>query len=346
MFIAEYIWIDNNKLLRSKSRNLSNYDINCNDIESIPKWNFDGSSTNDARGNDSEVILYPRKIFIDPFMLGTKNHIFGNNNRNYILVLCDCYNKNRIPIASNTRYIAKTIFDKVINEIPWFGFEQEFVLYDNITNRPLGWPIYTDPEKQGKYYCGVGADRVFGRNIIIEHYNHCLNMNLDISGINAEVMPGQWEYQIGPCTGIDAGDQLWISRYILLRVCEKHNVSVNFNPKPQKGDWNGSGLHTNFSSCQMRKENGIKYIYCAIDKLSKKHKEHLLVYGDNSERLTGNHETSSPCEFTYGIADRTASIRIPLFVEENKCGYFEDRRPASDADPYLVSSKLVETIFL
>lgn len=327
MIVAEYVWIDSSGLLRSKARTVKS--------DNILKWNFDGSSTGDAIGNDSEVILIPRKNFKDPF-----------RKENNLLVLCDCYDRYNNPIASNTRAKVFNIFEnnRVKREKPWYGFEQEYVLYDITNNLPLGWSINLEP--QGKYYCGVGANRVFGRKIVEEHYKKCLYSGINISGVNAEVMPGQWEYQVGPCEGIDAGDQVWMSRYILHRVCEKYNVYVSFNPKPVSGDWNGSGLHTNFSTQSMRDKDGLEYIYKAINKLSEKHKEHLSIYGDNSKRLTGQHETSDPDNFTFGVADRSASIRIPLFTEQNKCGYLEDRRPASDADPYLISAKLVETILL
>lgn len=329
--IVEYIWIDSSKLLRSKARTIYS--------DLVPEWNFDGSSTGDAIGISSEIVLIPRAKFNDPFR--------GSPN---LLVLCDCHKTitGQCPINSNTRYPAEEIFNKVLKFHPWYGFEQEYVLLDNNTSRPLGWSSDSNifPEAQGKYYCGVGIDRVHGRHIIEEHYKKCLNAGIKISGINAEVMLGQWEYQVGPCEGINAGDELWMSRYILHRICEKYNVKVSFDPKPIEGDWNGSGLHTNFSTIQMRNDGGIKFIHNAIAKLSKKHKEHLVVYGDNSKRLTGTHETSSPDVFSYGVANRTASIRIPIFINKAGKGYFEDRRPASNADPYLVSAKLAETILL
>ena len=137
-----------------------------------------------------------------------------------------------------------------------------------------------------------------------------------------------------------------MSRYVLHRVCEKYSVYASFDPKPVKGDWNGSGLHTNYSSLEMRQDKGLDKIYEAINKLSLKHKEHLDIYGNNEERLSGLHETSDPYNFIYGVADRTASIRIPLFVEQDKKGYLEDRRPASDGDPYLISSIIAETTLL
>lgn len=335
--IAEYIWIDADGNTRSKARTITHYDA-LTDVSQVSHWNFDGSSTNQAVGDNSEVILKPRALFNDPFRTDFPVKCY--------LVLCDCYDRFGSPLPSNTRYNANNIFNIVKDSHLWFGIEQEYVLYDNSIKRLLGWPSSGTPEPQGKYYCGVGADRTFGRHIVEDHYKACLIAGLSISGINEEVLPGQWEYQIGPCEGIDAGDQVWVSRYLLHRVCEKYNVCASFDPKPIKGNWNGSGLHTNVSTAEMRQENGIDKIYEAITKLSEKHKEHIDVYGDNSERLCGTHETSKIDNFTWGIADRTASVRIPSQVFADKCGYYEDRRCSSDADPYIVTSIIAKTTLL
>jgi len=333
-YVAEYIWIDARNKLRSKSRTLY-LNSNIINLDSLPNWNFDGSSTEQATGNNSEVILKPVSIFRDPF-----------RPTNGILVLCECYDILMKPLESNNRYNAERIFDLVKRYEPWFGLEQEYTLYNNRTKRPLGWSITEEPEAQGKYYCGIGADRVFGREIVEEHYQLCLNIGIKISGINAEVMPGQWEFQVGPVEGIDACDQLWMARYIMERLTEKYDYTMSIDPKPMPGDWNGSGCHTNYSTNEMREEGGLDIIYQAIEKLEKKHMEHIKVYGNNEQRLTGTHETSRIDEFSSGVADRTASIRIPLFTQQNKKGYLEDRRPASDIDPYLVLSKIVETTIL
>ncbi|QKF94157.1 glutamine synthetase [Fadolivirus algeromassiliense] len=337
--VVEYIWIDADGNTRSKARTLLGRSGLVN-VSDVPTWNFDGSSTNQAVGKDSETILIPVALYKDPFRINFPVHCY--------LVLCECYDRYGNALNSNTRQHANDIFntDVVASSHLWYGIEQEYVLYDNKTKRILGWPLESEPESQGKYYCGVGADRTFGREIVEEHYRLCLLADLKMSGINEEVLPGQWEYQIGPCEGIDAGDQLWISRYILHRVCEKYNVTASFAPKPVKGDWNGSGLHTNFSTAEMRTEHGLDKIYEAIDKIEKNHKELIKYCGDNSERLTGTHETSKLDHFTWGVADRTASVRIPSQVNDVKSGYLEYRVPAADADPYQITSMIAKIILL
>ncbi len=339
MIIAEYIWTDSIGRTRSKSRTLTDHSYEYwLDLSHLPNWNYDGSSTGQAEGMDSEIIIIPRAVFHNPFLTSAHG----------IFVLCDCYDENMNAIPTNTRHNAMKIFEAVKDQRPLFGLEQEYVLYNPRTGRPLGWSSdpNEEPEPQGKYYCSVGCDRAFGRDIVQSHYDMCLRAGLKICGINAEVMPGQWEYQIGPCEGIESGDHMIMSRYILHRVCEVYGVTASFNPKPVPGDWNGSGCHTNFSSLKMREAGGLEHIYTAIEKLAPVHKDHLAVYGTNTERLTGKHETSNPELFTFGVADRTASIRIPLLVERDGKGYFEDRRPASDCDPYVVTAKIAETVLL
>ena len=336
---AEYIWIGGSgQDLRSKTMTL----------ESVPKhvselriWNFDGSSTGQAPGHDSEVLLKPVAIFQDPFR-GAPN----------ILVMCECYEPGKnggemTPIPSNTRASAYERFEKKKDEVPWFGLEQEYTLFNKDKKTPLVWPRAGYPGPQGPYYCSVGAENSFGRPIVEAHYRACLYAGVTISGINAEVLPGQWEYQVGPCVGIDSGDHVWMARYIMYRVCEDFGVCVSFDPKPIAGDWNGSGMHTNFSTKKMREDGGWDHIVSAIEKLGKKHKEHIEVYGEgNARRLTGHHETASIHSFAYGVANRGASIRIPRDAEKEKKGYFEDRRPAANCDPYVVTAKIFETTCL
>jgi glutamine synthetase len=334
--IAEYIWIGGSgQDLRCKSRTLS-AKVGGYRPQDLPKWNFDGSSTGQAPGEDSEVILYPQAVYADPFR--------GGDN---IMVLCDCYKPDGTPIANNTRKDAAEAMEKVIKEVPWFGIEQEYTLFEADGKTPFGWPKGAEPGAQGPYYCSVGTENAYGRAIMEAHYHACLFAGLTIGGTNGEVMPGQWEYQIGPCTGIESGDELWISRYILQRVCEQFGVIVSLDPKPIEGDWNGAGCHTNYSTQAMRQHGGFAVIVEAIEKLGKRHKEHMIAYGEGNERrLTGRHETAAMDKFSYGVANRGASIRIGRQTEADGCGYFEDRRPASNMDPYVVTGMIVKTTLL
>jgi glutamine synthetase len=333
----EYIWLDGKKQFRSKTKVIEK---KIHNISEISKWNYDGSSTYQASGSDSEIIIEPCKLYNDPFRGG-----------NHKLVFCDTYLPNGTPHSSNTRFNAHKIFQKDLDQEPWFGLEQEYFIIDNNTHKPLGFPMHGVPDIQGKYYCSIGTNKNFGRQIVEEHLTCCIEAGIKISGINAEVAPGQWEFQIGPCEGIDQGDDLWMARYLLERISEKYNVYIDYEPKPIEGDWNGSGCHTNFSTKNMRNgtntNNGLYYIELAIDKLSLKHDEHMKLYGSNNDkRMTGLHETASFDVFTKGIANRGASIRIGNENYNNKCGYFEDRRPSSNCDPYLVTSKIFETCCL
>jgi len=336
--LAEYVWVDAKGELRSKTRTLEATKAKL--VEQLPKWNFDGSSTDQAPGDDSEVILNPCKIFRDPF----RPRDDGVDN---ILVMCDTYTPAGEPLPTNTRAWANQFFEGNEAEETWFGLEQEFTLFNMDKVTPLGWPEGGAPNRgQGPYYCSVGAENSFGRSITDAMYKCSLYAGLDLSGTNGEVMPGQQEYQVGPCIGIDAGDQLYMSRYILQRVCEEFQVFCTLFPKPiTEGDWNGAGMHTNVSTKTMREAGGLEAIKTAIYKLGAKHSEHIDMYGSGNElRLTGLHETASINDFSYGVANRGASIRIGRDTEADGCGYFEDRRPSSNADPYLVTGKIMSTI--
>ncbi|AYV80407.1 MAG: glutamine synthetase [Harvfovirus sp.] len=339
MPIFEYIWIDVAGGLRSKGRVIEG---EVKSATELPEWIFDGSSTGQASGFASDVILKPVSMFLDPF----RKTLGGGG----YLVMCEIFNKDDSLHVNNKRRDCAAVMSekKVLEEEPWFGIEQEYILFDRSGKRPYKWVADDDPGlgEQGPYYCGVGADRAFGREIVEKHLEMCLYAGVKICGINGEVMPSQWEYQLGPLAGLEISDQLWISRYILNRLGEMYDISVSFFPKPLK-NWNGSGAHTNFSTKKMREKNGFQEIEKACGKLSLRHREHLEVYGEfNKLRLTGLHETASYDKFSYGIGDRGASIRIPLLVAKEKKGYLEDRRPASNMDPYLVTKMLVRTICL
>lgn len=334
---AMYIWIDGTgEGLRCKTRTLDS-EPKC--VEELPEWNFDGSSTLQSEGSNSDMYLVPAAMFRDPFRKDPNK-----------LVLCEVFKYNRRPAETNLRHTCKRIMDMVSNQHPWFGMEQEYTLMGT-DGHPFGWPSNGFPGPQGPYYCGVGADRAYGRDIVEAHYRACLYAGVKIAGTNAEVMPAQWEFQIGPCEGISMGDHLWVARFILHRVCEDFGVIATFDPKPIPGNWNGAGCHTNFSTKAMREENGLKYIEEAIEKLSKRHQYHIRAYDpkgglDNARRLTGFHETSNINDFSAGVANRSASIRIPRTVGQEKKGYFEDRRPSANCDPFSVTEALIRTCLL
>ena len=329
---AEYIWIDGHSptsKLRSKTKIV---DGPIKDVSQLPDWGFDGSSTQQAEGSDSDCLLKPVSIYKDP--------IRGGDN---ILVMCEVFNADGSVHKSNTRAALRKLSEKFSSEECWFGIEQEYTLFDGI--KPLGWPDNGFPAPQGGYYCGVGSDEVYGRDLVEDHLEACLLAGLEISGINAEVMPAQWEFQVGPVGPLDVSDQLWIARWLLYRIGEDYGVSATLDPKPVKGDWNGAGAHTNFSTKSMREKGGLEVIEAACKKLSTKHEEHITVYGSsNEERLTGLHETCSISDFRYGVSDRGASIRIPMGTANDGYGYLEDRRPSANMDPYEVCYALINTI--
>jgi glutamine synthetase len=327
--ILEYLWLDGKSNLRSKYRTV--YPENCN--ISVEIWNYDGSSTYQAETANSEVILNPVAFYPNPFFQTGQSY----------LVLCDTYyerDNKFVPTNTNHRAQALRLFNEKPESEPWFGIEQEyFIMAANgtqVSDKPLAFTNEFSPAEQGDYYCGVGNRTVQLRPLVEKHYKYCLEAGLKISGINAEVAPNQWEFQIGPCVGISAGDQLWVARYILDKLSEEYRVNISLKPKPISNPWNGSGLHTNFSTIETRSPNGLDVIYKHMEKLAPKHLEHIEVYGDNSQRLNGHCETSDINNFSYAAGNRGSSIRIPRSVLKAGCGYFEDRRPASDADPYRV----------
>ena len=328
---VEYIWMDGHQptqKLRSKTKIIEGP---VNSLSDIPDWGFDGSSTLQAAGEDSDCMLKPVCYIHDP--------IRGGDN---LLAMCEVMNPDGSVHESNTRAQLREVAEKYADQESWFGIEQEYTFFQGRV--PLGWPEGGYPAPQGPFYCGVGADEVYGRDIVEEHLELCIDAGLEVSGINAEVMPGQWEYQIGPLGPLDVADQLWLSRWLLYRIAEDYGVSATLHPKPVQGDWNGAGAHANFSTKAMRSDGGMKVITEACEALGKNHEKHIAVYGAHNEaRLTGLHETCSIHEFRYGVSDRGASVRIPMATVNEGKGYLEDRRPAGNMDPYKVCAALIET---
>ena len=327
----EYIWLDGYEPvpnLRSKMRveEFAGFPA----LEELSVWGFDGSSTRQAEGRDSDCLLQPVAVFPDPA------------RANGVLVLCEVLLPDETPHPSNSR---ATIPD---DPDTWFGFEQEYFLYrDGV---PLGFPREGFPPPQGEYYTGVGYKNVgeVAREIVDAHVDLCLEAGINLEGINAEVAKGQWEFQIFGKGSKRAADEVWIARYLLLRLCEKYGVDVNFHPKPLgvEFDWNGSGMHANFSTKHLREAGGEDYFEALMAAFDEHKDAHIAVYGpDNHMRLTGLHETQAIDTFNYGVANRGASIRVPhSFVKNGHRGYLEDRRPNSLGDPYRIAGRILQTI--
>jgi len=326
----EYIWLDGYKptqSLRSKTKIEADFS---GKLEDCPNWSFDGSSTEQAPGGSSDCILKPVFICPDP------------QRKEGYLVMCEVLDSHGNPHESNGR----ALIQDDDNDF-WFGFEQEYFLWNPDTNKPLGFPDGGYPGPQGPYYCSVGANNAFGRKIIEEHLDVCLDAGLNVEGINAEVAAGQWEFQIFAKGAKEAGDQIWVARYLLERIGEEYNVSINWHCKPLgQLDWNGSGMHANFSNTTLRTAGSEDVYKKILEAFRPVVKEHIEVYGaHNEERLTGKHETASIHDYSYGVSDRGASIRIPLYtVQKGWKGYLEDRRPNSAADPYKVAARIIKTV--
>ena len=326
MYKAEYIWIDGAEptaKLRSKTKVIE-------DGVEPGIWGFDGSSTNQAAGESSDCVLKPVRIVPDP--------IRGGENK---LVLCEVLLITMKPHPTNTRAALAATAKKYAKHEMWFGIEQEYTFFDGI--KPLGWPDNGFPAPQFGYYCGVGADEIFGREIVEAHSDACIVAGLKIAGTNAEVMPAQWEFQIGPNDPLECSDHMWLARWLLYRIAEDFDVSATLNPKPIDGDWNGAGCHTNFSTKAMRESYAP--IEAACRALGEKVDLHVKNYGEGIERrLTGRHETAPYNKFSWGVSNRAASVRIPWQVAVDKKGYAEDRRPNANMDPYVVTRLITETV--
>ena len=325
----EYIWLDGYKptqSLRSKTQVREDFS---GKLEDAPLWSFDGSSTEQAEGSDSDCLLKPVAIFPDP------------GRKNSYLVMTEVLNADGTPHESNGR---ATIEDD--DEDFWFGFEQEYFLWVPETDRPPGFPKDGFPRPQGPYYCSVGGSNAYGREIVEEHLDLCIDAGVNVEGINAEVAAGQWEFQVFAKGAKRAGDETWMARYLLERTAEEYGLAIDWHPKPLGDtDWNGSGMHANFSNAVMR-ESGKEDTFDKIcEQFGKNIERHISVYGaDNDKRLTGAHETQAIDQFSYGVSDRGASIRIPVAtVDDGWKGRLEDRRPASNADPYKVAAAIVKT---
>lgn len=334
-FKIEYVWLDGyspEPNLRSKVKVAElDEDFELNDI---PLWGFDGSSTNQAIGSSSDCYLKPVRVY-------------RKSGLNYepvpkIYVLCEVLDKDGGAHTTNTRFpLGNEDHDL------WIGFEQEYFIRSGHNKPILGFENGTGVDPQGMYYCGVGG-QVVGRDFSDVHLDVCLEHGIIVEGTNAEVALGQWEYQIFAKGKLKAADDLWMSRYFLHKLAEEYGYAIELHPKPiTSGKWNGSGLHTNFSNKKMREEGGYLYFVQILEMFEARAKYHIAEYGsDNDLRLTGKFETQSIDKFSWGVSDRGASIRIPKSVGETWKGYLEDRRPGSNADPYRIIGVIYESISL
>ena len=325
----EYIWLDGKTPvpeLRGKTT-IKEFDAPPT-LADLPLWGFDGSSTMQAEGRSSDCILKPVALYPDAA------------RKNAYIVMSGVMLPDGTPHPSNMRATAPDDPDF------WFGFEQEYFLYKD--GRPLGFPAEGFPAPQGPYYCGVGYKYMgsVARTIVEEHLDLCLHAGINHEGINAEVAKGQWEFQIFGKGSHKAADDLWVARYLMMRLCERYEVDVMWHCKPIRGDWNGSGMHTNFSFKHLREVGGREYFETLMDAFARYREDHIEVYGpDNHLRLTGLHETAPIDQFRYGLSDRGASVRLPVnFIKNGYRGYLEDRRPNSEADPYRIVARIVETV--
>lgn len=339
--VLEYIWVGGDNELRSKTKVIHDWQHTepTNDlIHLIPNWNYDGSSTNQADSNkNTEVKIKPCFVCPDPLNK-------SDSNVKYFLVLCDTYDVDDKPLATNTRYNANKLFEIDTHNEPWYGLEQEYFIFpkDSSPLNSTEYVLMRENAEKGcnRFYCGVN-NLSLERKITSEHLDACIHAGIRISGINAEVSPAQWEFQIGPVEGIRAGDELLVARFLLERIAEKYDVNISYDPKPFK-HLNGSGCHTNFSTVVTRENYHAILEYIA--KLEINHDSHIMAYGkDNDKRLTGKHETSSMEKFSWGVGTRNTSIRVPNDVYKENKGYFEDRRPAANMDPYVVTSLIYKT---
>ncbi len=329
----EYIWLDGyfpTQNLRSKTKVEEHEDFK-GTIAELGNWSFDGSSTKQAVGGSSDCLLIPVAIYPDPSRI------------NGYLVMTEVMNADGTPHVSNGR----ATIDDDDNDF-WFGFEQEYFIMDTKTQLPLGFPIGGYPAPQGMYYCSVGGKNTHGRNLVEEHADLCIDAGLNFEGINQEVASGQWEFQLFAKGAKKAGDEIWISRYLLDRLTESYGYYIDYHPKPlgKDMDWNGSGMHANFSN-EILRTCGDKEVYATICEAFRPFvKEHIAVYGEfNDQRLTGDHETAAITDFSWGVSDRGASIRIPIIAVENGWkGWLEDRRPASNGDPYKIAARIIKTV--
>jgi glutamine synthetase len=321
--VAEYVWLDGKGQTRSKCKTMDKTPSGCDDCTI---WTFNGACTDQAEAVSSDVYLVPRKVFTDPI-----------RGAPHVLVVCECITQAMEPAKGNFRAECAEVMEKFANSDPWFGLEQEYVLMDD-----QGTPLTV---AAGDNYCGRGALSLpkYMREIMGDHYAQCLSAGIKISGMNCESGRAQAEFQIGPCKGLNAGDHMIAARHTLHKCANRYRCAVSF--KGYHSDIEvPSGMHVNFSSRETRGDGGLIIIEKVCRALGRRMKEAIGVYGgENAERLCGKKDTSEMNSFSFAIADRTASIRIPRSVGIVAKGYLEDRRPSANSDPYRVTAFVMKT---
>lgn len=316
---ATYIWIDaTGENIRLKDRILNEIPKL---IADIPKWSY-AENPPYQTGSSIEMMLYPRALYRNPFKPGKHD----------VIVMCDTYQPDGSPFHTNHRHAMQTSVDKTIEQEPIFGIEQKYTLLDE-----QGQPFIRPKNElmEGTNYCGVGFNGIYARDLVESHALACLYAGIDFSGTNADEFPLQWRYKIGPSVGIQAADDLWVSRYILVRIAEEFGICVTL--KSIEGDRNQTRAHINYSTAAMRADGGIKVIREAIKLLEHEHNEHLKVFDAHESKID---------TFSWDVADRNVSVRVPESVAESEKELLKDRGPPSNMDPYVVCNALLTTSLL
>jgi glutamine synthetase len=344
VYSLEYVWLDAKGTPRSKTKMVRGQPSEHLSVSDVPMWSFDGSSTGQAEGCDSDVFLKPVRVYENPFYVD----IYG------WFVLCECVNRDGSPHVSNTRALCMSAEERFTEHEPWFGIEQEYMVFERDGRVPYGWMTDQNPGlgHTTDYYCGVGGDRAFGRYISEGHAITCVQAGINLCGTNFEVTASQLEYQVGPSPPTKLADDLIMSRYILLRSTEDYDCSVSFEPKPYTQrvgggeEWNGSGGHCNFSDNKTRGPDGLTEIRAHCTRMSANYPALLAACGDDNHlRLTGSNEAPDPTIFTMGEGNRGASVRIPHQVLAAGNGYLEFRAPGANVDPYVLLNALMCSVY-
>jgi glutamine synthetase len=346
---VEYLWLDAKHHTRSKMRTLylshdEAADISLDDPASalrvIPRWEFDGGATGQATAGGRECVLEPVHAIRHPFPLRPLSIPTW-------LVMCELRIGSGRIHPTDTRAMTRHSFENsavIRDQRALFSAEQEFFFFDKATKAPHGWTIKSTLPRD-EYYCGVNRSLKVEREIINELYEKCLACDIPICEASQEVSPAQWKYRIGPAPAPLIGDLLYFAKFILFRLCERHDLYPAFNPKPIKGDWNGSGCHFTISTRHTRHSVkdpadssrfscGSARIREITDKMSDNHEDFMRSTGSkNIERLTGTHNTSNFRTFSIGINTKSASVAI-----DSSGRGLEDRRPGANVDYYTILS--------